>query len=77
MVLKTSLIYQIGSNFYKSSNQSKPSHDVLHAEDMYCTIQVIDGPEETIVLLRGTVARDFRPLVFLINRPHIGSRFTP
>jgi hypothetical protein len=27
--------------------------------------------------LKGTVARDFRPLVFLVNRPHIGSRFTP
>jgi hypothetical protein len=26
--------------------------------------------------IKGTVARDFRPPVFLVNRPHMDSRFT-
>jgi hypothetical protein len=76
MVLKTSSMYQIGSNFYKSSNQFKPSRDVLHAEDMYSTIQVIDGSEETIVLLKylellcsSMLNEDIFNCSFMMNSP--------
>ncbi len=39
--------------------------------------EIIEPNNNLIPVLKGTVARDFRPLVFLVNRPHIGSRFTP
>jgi hypothetical protein len=59
------------------TNSWSDTHTFSHLSHLFCVFLHTFPTEPHLFMLKGTVARDFQPLVFSKNRPHIVPEFTP